>query len=325
MKGKVFISFIIVLTAMVGNTYSADYPSKPITLQVPSPAGGGTDVGARFLAFYAEKKMGQPIVVINRPGANQQVGWTELASQKPDGYYIGFATCPSMNTIILDPDRKAVFNLDSFVPIINQVVDPGVVWVKAESPYKTLKDFLDDAKRRPGAIRTGATGTFSDDHLAILKLEEVAGIKVRTVQFNGFADALTATLGGHVDISFNNVGEVVPRLKSGEVRVLAVMDPQRSKFMPDVPTMADLGYPTVISSSSRGVVGPRGIPDPIVKKIQEVYLDAMKNPEYIEKLDKAGLASKPIIGEEYGKYLQAIHAMAKPLVEKGLKERKPGR
>jgi tripartite-type tricarboxylate transporter receptor subunit TctC len=322
MKGKVFVSIIIiVLIAMLGSAYSADYPTKPITLMVATPPGGGTDVGARVLAFFAEKKMGQPIVIINRPGANQQVGWTELSIQKPDGYYIGFTISPGMNTIILDPDRKAVFNLDTFVPIINQVLDPGVIWVKKDSPYNTLKDILDDAKKRPGVIKAIATGTFSDDHLAILNLEQVAGIKLRTVQSNGFAEQLPAVLGGHSDIGFSNVSETAVRLKSGELRVLAVMDTQRSKFMPDIPTMVDLGYPTVISSSSRGIVGPRGIPGPIVKKLQEVFLDAMKNPEYIAKMDQVGLASKPIIGAEYGKYLRDIHAMAKPLVEKGVKER----
>ena len=322
MKGRVFAGLIsIFFIAMAGNVYSADYPTKPITLQVPSNPGGGTDVGARVLAFFAEKKMGQPIVVINRPGANQQIGWTELSIQKPDGYYLGFAGAPAINTIILDPDRKAVFNLSTFVPIINQVLDPGIIWVKNDSPYKTLKDFTDDAKKRPGVIRASATGTFSDDHLAILKLEEVAGIKLRTVQFNGFADQLPAALGGHVDVSFSNVSEAASRLKSGELRVLAVLDTQRSKFMPDVPTTVDLGYPTIISSSSRGVIGPKGIPEPILKKIQDVFLDAMKNPEYLEKLDKVGLGSKPIVGAEYDKYLQSIHEMAKPLVAKGLKER----
>ena len=144
---------------------------------------------------------------------------------------------------------------------------------------------------------------------------------MRVVQFNGFAEVLVAAMGGHVDVSFSNVGEAVPRLKSGEVRVLAVMDKQKSKFMPDVPTMVDLGYPSVISSSSRGIVGPKGIPEPIVKKIQEVFLDAMNNPEYIAKMDNSGLAGKPLLGEEYGKYLRDIHAMAKPLVEIGLKTR----
>lgn len=322
MKGKVIISFVvIVLTALGFHASSSAFPTKPITFQVPWPAGGATDVGARILASIAEKNMGQPIVVINKVGAGSQVGLTETSRQKPDGYYLGFVSVPALNTIILDLERKAFFDLDSFVPIINQVIDPGLIWVKADSPYKTLKDLLDDAKKRPGVVKASTTGILGDDHLAILMMEEAAGVKFRIVHYEGGAQQLTGTLGGHVDVSFDNVGSVAPRVKSGELRGLAVMDKERSKFMSDVPTTVDLGYPTVISSSSRGILGPKGIPGPILKKIQEVFLDAMKNPEHLEKMGKAGLAVKPMVGEEYGKYLRDIHERAKPLVDIARKDK----
>lgn len=325
MKGRVFMSLLLVLiSALVVATYAAspiDYPVRPITLQVPWPAGGPTDVGARILAAIAEKKMGQPIVVINRVGAGSQVGLTEIARQKSDGYYIGFVSVPALNTIILDPERKATFDLDSFVPIINQVVDPGLIWVKADSPYKTLKDLIDDAKKRPGVVKASTTGILGDDHLAILMMEEAAGVKFRIVHFDGGAQSLTATLGGQVDVSFDNVGSVAPRVKAGQLRGLAVMDPERSKFLPDVPTTAELGYPIVISSSSRGVLGPKGIPESILMKIQAVFKEAMGEPEHVEKMEKAGLAIKPMVGDEYGRYLRDIHERCKPLVEAARKVR----
>lgn len=325
MKGRVFIILLLVLiSALVVATYAAspiDYPVRPITLQVPWPAGGPTDVGARILAAIAEKKMGQPIVVINRVGAGSQVGLTEIARQKSDGYYIGFVSVPALNTIILDPERKATFDLDSFVPIINQVVDPGLIWVKADSPYKTLKDLIDDAKKRPGVVKASTTGILGDDHLAILMMEEAAGVKFRIVHFDGGAQSLTATLGGQVDVSFDNVGSVAPRVKAGQLRGLAVMDPERSKFLPDVPTTAELGYPIVISSSSRGVLGPKGIPESILMKIQAVFKEAMGEPEHVEKMEKAGLAIKPMVGDEYGRYLRDIHERCKPLVEAARKVR----
>ncbi len=105
-----------------------DYPTKPVVLQVPWPAGGSTDLGARIVAAIAEKKMGQPIVVTNRVGAGSQIGLTETARAKPDGYFLGFASLPALNTIVLDPERKALFNLKDLVFIINQVVDPGIIW-----------------------------------------------------------------------------------------------------------------------------------------------------------------------------------------------------
>jgi len=303
------------------SSWAADFPTRPISIMVPSIAGGGTDVGARILAAVAEKKMGQPLVVVNKPGAGTQVGFTELSRQKPDGYYLGFVLLPQINTIILDPERKAIFNFDSFVPIINQVVDAGLIWVRAESPYKTLKDLIDDAKKRPGEIRASTTGILSDDHLAILMMEQAAGVKFRIVHFDGGPQQLTATLGGQVDVSFDNVGVINARIKAGVVRGLAVMDKEGSKFLPEIPTTPELGYPTVISSSTRGVMGPKGVPEPVIKKIQEVFLEAMKDPEHMDKMDKAALAVKPMVGEEYAKYFREMHERCKPLVEAVVKAR----
>jgi tripartite-type tricarboxylate transporter receptor subunit TctC len=322
MKRKVLIGLVVLfLLPLAAGAYGEDYPIKPITLMVPSGAGGGTDVGARILSSIAERKMGQPIVVINRPGAGTQIGFTELARQKPDGYYLGFVLLPAVSTIILDPARKAIFNFDSFVPIINQVQDAGLIWVRAESSFKTLKDLLDDAKKRPGEIRASTTGILSDDHLAILMMEKAAGVKFRIVHFDGGAQQLAATLGGQVDVSFDNVGVITARIRGGAVRGLAVLDRERSKFLPDIPTALELGYPAVISSSTRGIMGPKGIPAPVVKKIQEVFLEAMKSPEHMEKMEKVALAVKPMVGEEYARFFRETHEKCKPLVEAVVKAR----
>src|SRR4030042_341198 len=120
MKGRVIFSLVAVLILALGvSAYPQAYPAKPVMLMVAYPAGGSTDVGARIVAAMAEKELGQPIMVLNKPGAGGQVGWTELAKQKPDGYYIGFVNLPPLNTVILNPERKAIFNIDAFTPIIN--------------------------------------------------------------------------------------------------------------------------------------------------------------------------------------------------------------
>jgi tripartite-type tricarboxylate transporter receptor subunit TctC len=319
MRLKAFVSVAATVIGLSGaGAYGApplNYPVKPIMLNIPWPAGGPSDVGCRILAAIAEKKMGQPIVIVNKPGAGSQIGLAETARQKGDGYYIGNANLPALNTIILDPDRKATFTIDSFVPIINQVLDPGTIYVKADSPYKTLKDLLDDAKKRPGVVRAATTGILGDDHLAILMVEEVAKINFRIVHFDGGATQATATMGGQVDVSFDNVGTVGTKHKAGQVRALAVMDKERSKFVPDVPTMAELGYPTVISSSTRGIMGPKGIPEPIVTKLQTVLKEAVNSPEHIEKMESANLAIKAMVGAEYVKFIRDTHERAKSLVE----------
>jgi tripartite-type tricarboxylate transporter receptor subunit TctC len=244
-----------------------------------------------------------------------------LARAKPDGYYLGFASLPATNTIILDPERKAAFDVDSFLPIINQVLDPGLIWVKADSPYKSVKDLLDDAKKRPGQLRASTTGILGDDHLAILMMEKAAGVTFRIVHFEGGAQQFTATLGGQVDVSFDNVGSVVTKIRAGQVRGLAVMDKERSKFIPDVPTLSEVGFPNIISSSTRGIMGPKGIPDPVVKKIQDIFLTSMKEPDHVEKMEKVGLAIMPMLGAEYTKYFKELHETCKAYMEEARKAR----
>jgi tripartite-type tricarboxylate transporter receptor subunit TctC len=305
---------LIVLVA--GPAAAAEFPNKPVRLTVAYPPGGSTDVGARIVAAIAEKQFGQPIVVVNKGGAGGQVGWTELSRQRPDGYSIGFINLPAFNTVILDPERKAAFKADDVVPVINQVLDPGIIWVKSDSPYKTFKDLVAAARKAPNKISAGTTGILSDDHLAILMVEEAApGAVFRVVHFEGGAPQLTAVLGGHLDVAFDNVGTVFRRIRSGELRALAVMDTQRSRFIPDVPTMPELGFPTVISSSTRGIAAPRGTPAPVVKKLAQVLKQAMDDPEHVKKMDEAGLTLRIMIGEEYAKYYRELHAKAAKYTE----------
>ena len=322
MKGKLVFSIAAILAlCLAANAHPQAYPTKPVMLLVAYPAGGATDIGARILASIAEKELGQPIVVINKGGAGGQVGFMELSKQKPDGYYIGFINLPSLNTMVLDPDFKAAFTMESFTPIINQVLDPGIAYVRGESPYKEFKDLIADAKKRPGEVKVGVTGILGDDHLALLMMEKAAGVKFRMVVFEGDAPQITAILGGQIDCGFLNVAGQVPKVKGGQLRALAVMDKERVKFFPDVPTMVELGYPTIISSSTRGIAGPKGMPEAIVKKLQDVFKKAIDDPRHREKMDQTGLAIKIMVGEEYRKYMMDFHEKLRPLVEQARKER----
>jgi tripartite-type tricarboxylate transporter receptor subunit TctC len=306
----------LALAALTGTASAQQFPDKPIQLMVAFPAGGSTDVAARIVAAIAEKALGQSIVVVNKGGAGGQIGWTELVRQKPDGYYIGFINLPATNTVILDPERKAIFTEKDFTPIINQVLDPGVIWVRADSPYKTVQDLIDAAKKSPGTIRAATTGILSDDHLAILMTEEAApGANFRLVHLEGGAAQFKEIMSGNIDVAFDNVGSIVKRVQSGEVRALAVMDDVRSKFLPDVPTMKEIGYSTVISSSTRGIAGPKGMPAPIVDKLRDVLHKAMADPEHVKKLEDQGIAIKIMVGDEYDKYFADTHAKAKKYTE----------
>jgi tripartite-type tricarboxylate transporter receptor subunit TctC len=315
MKSRIVMVLAGSALALAASTFSAvaqDFPNKPVQLMVAYPPGGSTDAGARIVAAIAERALGQPMIVVNKGGAGGQVGWTEMVRQRPDGYYIGYINLPATNTVILDPDRKAIFTEKDFTPIINQVLDPGVIWVRADSPYKTVHDLIAAAKKSPSTIRTATTGILSDDHLAILMTEEAApGAVFRIVHLDGGATQLKEIMGGNIDAAYDNVGSIAPRVKTGEIRALAVLDDVRSKFMPDVPTMKELGYPTVVSSSTRGIAGPKGMPAPIVSKLQGVLAKAMQDPDHVSKLEAQGLAIKIMVGEEYAKYFAETHAKAR--------------
>jgi tripartite-type tricarboxylate transporter receptor subunit TctC len=243
------------------------------------------------------------MVVINKAGAGGQIGWTELARAKGDGYYLGMINLPHLPSAILDPERKATFKGEDIVPIISQALDPTTVSVRPDSPWNSLKDLIEDCKKKPGQIAAGIVGYLQDDEIGYLQFAEAAGVQLRLVYFDaGAAQAITALLGKHVDVLFCTVGDNFTQWKAGRIRMLTIMDKERSKFYPDVPTTGELGFPNVISASTRGIAGPKGIPAPIMKKLQDVFKKAMMTKEHLDKLEGAGQPVKIMVGKEFVDY-----------------------
>ncbi len=316
MKRKSFWAVLAILGLFVFLTPAGaqDYPNKPITLQVPYPPGGSTDVGARIVAAIAEKMFGQPVVVVNKGGAGGQLGWTELSKQKPDGYYLGMISMPHMLTAILDPERKSTFKAEDITPIICQALDPTTISVRPDS-WKTLKELIDDAKKRPGQITAGIVGYLQDDEIGYLQFAEGAGVKLRLVYFDGAAPAITALLGKHVDVLFCTVADNYNQYKAGKIRMLTIMDKDRTKFYPELQTTAELGYPTVLSAATRGIGAPKGVPQPILKKIEDTFKKAMESKEHLDKLEAAAQPVKIMVGEEFNKYYWDSYKIAKKWVD----------
>ncbi len=312
------VSFLLAgtMAGQAGAAAKMDFPAKnkSITIIVGAAAGGSSDVGARLLAGPMEKELGVRIVIENKTGAGWQVGLTALARSRPDGYTIGVTVLPQTITIYLDPDRKALFNQKSFQPLAMQVVDPGVIAVKTDSPIKSLKDLLDAAKANPGKVKASATGILGDDHLAILQLERLTGIKLATVQFEGSAPSMTALLGGHTDVYFGNIGDTMTQFKMGSVRVLGIMDKEESKFLPGIKTMETLGV-KLYSSSSRGLSAPAGTPKEIVDIFTAAIQKAMANDEHKRRMDDQGLTLRFMDPAQMKAYWDEMEAQAKPLVE----------
>ncbi len=255
----------------------ADYPERAVQMIIGYSAGGGTDIAARTLAPYIEKELGTDITVINRPGAGGEVGFTALANAEPDGYTIGFINTPNVLTIPIERDTR--YELSDFQPVASVVDDPDGFNVGPDSEFASLEDLVAYAKEHPGEITYGTTGVGSDDHLAALALERLAGIEMTHVPFPGAADVRQALMGGHIEMGIFNIGEAAADVKAGRIKMLAQAASQRSKELPDVPTTAEAGYELTIGSN-RGIAVPAGVPDAIVQKLSSAIEAAMNNEEF---------------------------------------------
>jgi len=237
-----------------GQSQAQGFPDRPLAMVVAFPAGGGTDVAARPLARIMEKYLGQPVVIANRPGASGEIGFTELARAKPDGYTIGFINTPTIVTIPIERPQ-ARFRLDDFAPVLNIVDDPGAIWVLPDSPIRSVADLVAEAKRRPGQVSYGTSGIGSDDHLAVLALERVSGTKFLHIPFAGGAPVRTATLSKQIDLAVTNIGEAIGDFRQGLFRPVGQMGTARWPVMADVPTFREQGF-DVIEGSMRGLAAP---------------------------------------------------------------------
>ncbi len=311
----------LVLLACSQVTAAVDFPAKgkPITIIVPFAAGGGTDVAARLLASLMEKDLGVPVQIVNRPGAGSQVGVTALATSKPDGYTIGITPFPHVMTTYLDPERKAVFSRSSFEPVGAFFVNPVISSVAAGSPHKTLKDVIDAAKANPGKIKAGATGILGPSHLGLLQLQQVAGVQLAAVQFDGGAPQMTALLGGHIDLATNITPEVMGPSKAGQIRLLGIMDKTESPFLPGVKTLESQGYP-VVSTSPVGISAPAGTPKEIVTLLAASMKKAVSSTDWKSKMQDLGFTTMVPNPNDYAAFWQETEARVKPLMELAKRE-----
>lgn len=294
----------------------SDFPAagKSLTVIVGTTAGGPNDVAARLLAPHLEKELGIPVQILNKPGAGWQVGITEISLAKPDGYTIGLTPLPQTITIYMDPQRKAVFGKKDLEPLAMQVVDPGVIAVKADSPFKSVNDLVEAARANPEKIKTSDTGILSDDHLGILQLQKLTGVKFAIVHYEGTAQEVPALLGGHIDAIFGNAGDFLPQVKDGSLRVLGVMDREESKYHPGVKTMEAQGL-KFYSSSSRAISMPAGAPKDVVDALSGAIKRASDQAEYKKKMDDLGLAPSYMDPAATGAYWTEMEEQVKPLME----------
>ena len=297
----ILAAFMICVAPLSAQT---DWPAKgkSIQLWIGFAAGSGTDAGARLMAAGLEKELGVSILPVNKPGASSQLMYTELAAAKPDGYTFGTINFPSAIVSYIDPARKATYTKKNFELLALHIVDPGIIAVLPNSPYKTLGDLIAAAKANPKKVTVTTTGIQSDEHFALLQLQEMTGAQFAFVHFSqGAAAALAPFMGGKVDAYVGNVADVLPQYKAGQVRILGVMDEERSHFYPDVPTFEEQGI-KLYNSANRGYAFPAGTPKAIVAKLSEAIKKVIDSPEHQKQVEAMGLTLRYLNPEQYSKF-----------------------
>ncbi len=281
------VLLILVFGLVTGSFAQEKYPNRPITIIAPFPPGGVADLTARPVAAAMEKVLKNPVVVVNKTGAAGAVGMSFVANSKPDGYNLLMA----LSSISIIPeadklfDRKPAYTMDQLVPIALISADPTIFVVSADRPWKSVKEFVDDAKKRPGQISFSSSGVYGTLHMAMEMLSHAGGISLKHVPYSGAGPALTAILGGHVDTLASGPAVVIPHIKAGKLRPLAGWGAKRVQSLPDVATFKELGYDIEFYIWA-GLFAPRGTPEPVMKSVRESVRQAVNTAEFKTAMEK---------------------------------------
>ena len=280
---------VSLVSALTGPVLAQEYPDRPIRVLVGYAAGGSVDINIRTIAPFLEKILKVPVIVDNRPGAGGAVAWTNVAKAKADGYTLGSVNYPAIAGIVatgglpFDP-------LEQFAFLGNIIYEPNVIAVAKNSPYKSLAEMIKYLKENPSGISYGSSGIASLDGLIALAVGSSAGVKFRSVNFEGDSAALVAVLGGHVDAMGMAVSIAAPLIQSDEIRAIGVGGSKRVSQLPDVPTFAEQGYPLAVNASSRGFIVQAGTDPVIIAKLRDAIKTAASDPEYIAMATKMSQA-----------------------------------
>ena len=287
MKRRDLVVLLVCVLAMPLIAQAQDFPTRPINVVAPFPPGGQADLMARPTAAAMEKILKSPVVVVNKTGAAGAVGMAFVANSKPDGYTLLMA----LSSISIIPeadklfDRKPAYTMDQLTPIALVSADPTILVCRSERPWKSVKELVDDAKKRPEGISYSSSGIYGTLHMAMEMLIHSAGIKMKHVPYGGAAPALTALLGGHVDCMASGPAVVLPHIKAGKLRPLAGWGEKRLAVLPELPTLKELGYDAEFYIWA-GMFAPKGTPEPIMKKLRDTVRAAMQDPDFKAALDK---------------------------------------
>lgn len=284
----------------------AAYPDKPVTMIVAYSPGGGTDTVARVIAKYVEPYLGQRLIIENKPGAGGQIGFTALAQTRPDGYKIGFINIPTI--FMVKMLRQGVpYSMADFTPIANIQLDPVILAVKADSPFKNLNDLVEYAKKNPGKVNIGGDGPQSNNQLQLVIAQKKLGVNLNFVSYSGSGPAVTALLGGQVDAAVPSGSSIAQHIQAGRVRALCVFSEEPYDLLPDVPTASQAAGVKIPAAGAamRGIAAPKGMDPEQIKVLEDAFSKVMKDEGFLEKAKEMGLPLKYMDSATFTETLKA--------------------
>ncbi len=288
-----------------GPLWAQAYPARTISLVVPFPPGGVADIVARPVAEALSRELGQPVVIENKPGAGGGIGMGAVAKAKPDGYTLLMAL--SSLTVIPEADailgRSPMFALGDLRPVARYTADPTVLAVRAESPWRTVQDFVDDAKKRPGVIAYGSSGNYGTMHVPMEILAQSAGIQLNHIPFTGAGPAVVALLGGQIDAVSSGPSTVLQHIKAGKLRALAHWGTAKLAALPEVPSLREAGFAADYAQWS-GLFVPAGVPDAVAQRLRGAARAAAQDARVKEVIGNAGSPVLYLDTPEFEKYVQ---------------------
>ncbi len=301
--GLIIVAWVLCLSLTAAQGVRAEFPERPITLINPQAPGGANDALARPFAAVAEKYLGKPVVVVNKPGASGMIGNIAGAEAAPDGYTLTIGS--TLMTIVMDWEvvsgRKPEVYRNDYVTIGVMSVIPTVLSVPYGSPWKTLTEAVQEIKAKPNQYTFCSGGLLSPTHLGCERFVRAYGLKCRHVPYKGGGPALTALVGGHADFTTQFSLTSIPLARGNKIRILAVQSAGRIKSIPDVPTFKETGM-NIENGMWLGLVAPKNTPPPVVEKLREVTAKVTKDPTYVEAIRALGEEVRSMDGNELAKY-----------------------
>jgi tripartite-type tricarboxylate transporter receptor subunit TctC len=302
------------------SAHAQDYPVRPIRLIVAFTPGGTTDLTARLIADEMQRRLGQAVVVENKPGANGAIAAQYVAQSDPDGYTLFFST---VGAIAINPAFRSDLPYDplkDFAPVGKAAINSPVLVVSADMRANSARELAELARRKPGAITIGITGRGAMSDLGLQLFEASAGIQLQSVPYRGAAQAITDILAGHLDGLVGDVPTVMGQVQAGRLKALATTSRVRSDIFPNVPTFAEEGFTEAVGDNWAGVLAPAGTPPPVIAKFNAAMVAALNDPGLRQRLHDSGTTPAPSSPAEFGAYLrEEIARWASVIKEKGLK------